>query len=101
MKFLSLQQKLDTLFTKQTLCQRALNKLLVSTTLIQSRSADGRNALTGLHEKHFQHQLALLWSYKGQANMTLYSGKVNIDTAHYGAIWHMFDTCTELADMFL
>jgi hypothetical protein len=35
--------------------------------------------------------LALLTSFKCQANKILHSGKVCIDTAHYGAIWLMFD----------
>ena len=50
-----------------------------------------RASLTGLEEEVCQYQLALLTSFKGWAKKTLQSGKVHIDTAHYGAIKHMFN----------
>ena len=60
-----------------------------------------KTSLTGSDEEEGQHQLALLNSFKGGAKKAPHSGKVCIDTAHYGEIKLMFDTLCNAVSMFL
>jgi hypothetical protein len=89
--FLSLQQKLDILH-EAYLVPHAIKSTARKYNVDPNLICRWRASLTGLDEEEGQHQLALLISFKGLANKTLHSGKVDIDTAHYGAIQLMFDT---------
>ena len=89
--FLSLQQKLD-IIHKAYLVLHAMKSTAFKYNVDPNQNHRWKASLTGLDEKKGQHQLALLTSFKGQAKKTFHSGKVCIDTAHYGAIQPMFNT---------
>ena len=87
---LRLQQKIDNLH-KAYLVPHAIKSTAHMYNVDPNQICRWKDSLSGLDEEIGQHQLALLTSFKCQAKKTLHSGKVCIDTAHYGAIWLMFD----------
>ena len=89
--FLSLQQKLDILH-KAYLVPHAIKSTARKYNVNPNQFRRWKASLTGLDEEEGQYQMVLLTSFKGRAKKTLHSGKVHIDTSHYGAIWLMFDT---------
>ena len=89
--FLSLQQKLDILHEEYHV-SHAISSTACKYNVDPNQIFRFNASLAGLDEEEGQHQLVLLNSFKGKVKKALHSGKVHIDTAQYGVIWHMLDT---------
>jgi hypothetical protein len=99
--FFSLQQKLDILHAAY-LVPHAIRSTAHKYNVDPNQICRWKASLTGLDEEEGQQQLALITAFKGQAKMTLHSGKIHIDTAHYIEQFALCLTpCTMLSGMFL